>query len=181
MFLGFLLGQVLPADSLHPGGGADTAIGRFGRKNWRWLIGLVFFGIFLVVTFVPSPWKWLLVATLSIPLPVPLTHSNFFITLLPSSQARATTLSFSVVLAILAIYFGAFNADQAKNGQGSTIVDVSRSKLSLQDDAKKPITYLGYVSGYFLLLETMTGTIVFLEPKGDTPVYLLPNPSLHRK
>ncbi|WP_447860817.1 hypothetical protein [Nitrospira calida] len=83
-----------------------------------------------------------------------------------------------IFVAGMAFYYGTYNAHLARTGRDSMLVDVSRSKLSLQYDARKPVVYIGYVSGYFVLPESISGAIVFVKAKDDAPaLLLLPNPN----
>jgi hypothetical protein len=177
LLVGYILVEFFWGSALPPGGGADSPNGRFGKKHWRYLIGGYLIIIFAVAIFGPSPEKWFLVAVLVSFLSTPLTHLQIFIDIIPNPRARRSMLFLLILVAGIAFYYGTYNAHLAKSGRGSLLVDVSRSKLSLQHEPKKPVVYLGYVSGYFVLLESASGAVVFVKAKDDTPVFLLPNPN----
>lgn len=172
---GYLVSAILQEDMLPPGGGANTPIGRFGRKYWRYLVEAHLIIIFAIAIFGPSPGKWFAVAVLATPLSVLLTHLQFFIDMMPNARARGTILSMAILTAGASFYYGTYNAHLAKSGRGALVVDVSRSQLSLNYDAKKPVVYLGYVSGYFVLLESISGAVVIVKSKDDAPLFLLSN------
>lgn len=172
---GYLLAMVTPGDSLPPGGGADTPIGRFGLKYWRYLVTGHLLVIFAIILFVEVPGKWFLVAVLASLLSVVLTHLDFFIDLFPNARARGNVLTLAILVAGSAFYYGTYNASLAKSGKGELLVDAARSQLSLNHDTKKPVVYLGYVTGHFVLLESMSGAVVFVKMKDDAPMFLVPS------
>lgn len=171
----YIAGVIFQWDTLPPGGGADTPIGRFGKKYRRYLVAADLIIIIVVASFGLSPLKWFIVAALASPLSVQLTHLQFFIDMMPNARARGSILFMAIFVAGLSFYYGTYNAYLAKNGRGALVVDVSRSQLSLNYDAKKPVVYLGYVSGYFVLLESISGAVVFVRSKDDAPLFLLSN------
>jgi hypothetical protein len=177
LFVGYIVSEILSGNAIPPGVGADSSIGRFGRKHWRPLIAGLIIIIFVFAIFGPSPGKWFLIAFLVSFLAVPLTYLQFFIDLIPNPNARGSLLYILILIAGMAFFLGANNAHLAKSGRSSLLVDVSRSKLLLQHEPKKPVVYLGYVSGYFILLESTSGAVVFVKAKDDAPVFLLPNPN----
>ncbi|SRR6266513_198137 len=175
ILIGHLSYVLLQGDAFPPGAGADTAIGRFGRKYWRYILEIDLFIILAVAIFAPSPLKWMVIAGLASPLSLLFTHQEFFVELIPNTRARVSVLNLAIFLAGAAFYYGNYHAYLAKDGRSSLIVDVSRSKLPLKFDSKKPVAYLGYISGYFVLLESVSGAVVFVKEKDDAPLFLLQN------
>ncbi|MDP1734988.1 MAG: hypothetical protein Q8L44_11580 [Sulfuritalea sp.] len=176
LIAGYALAEVLRSDEVLPvGGGAETTIGRFGRKNWRYLIALQVLITVLVATYGVQPWKWFSVAFLIALMFTPFTHMEFFVSLLPNPRLRGNVIFLSLFIASTAFAYGNFHAYLAKRGEAPVSVDVVRSKLSLRFEDKKPVAYLGYVGGYFVFYETVTGSVVFVRPKDENPIFLLHN------
>lgn len=172
---GYFLNAVAVGGALPPGGGANTRIGRFGLQYWRYLVAGQLLIILAVILFVEAPFKWFLATILASLLSVVFTHLDFFIDLFPNARVRGSILFLAIFIAGSAFYYGTFNAYLAKNGKSELVIDVARSKLSLTQDAKKPVVYLGYIAGHFVLLESISGTVVFVKMKDDAPIFLVPN------
>lgn len=177
LIIGYALSELFHGDSLPPGGGADTKIGRFGRKYWRSLLAVHISVVVLIGIFGQAPEKWFVVASLASVLSVPLSHLAFFISVIPDPRIRGSVLFLLFLVAGMAFAYGRLDAHLAKTGFSPQVVDVTRSNLSLQSDKKKPVAYLGYVGGYFMLYESATGSVVIMKPKNDNAIFLLGNPN----
>ena len=161
--LGFLLSQFLLEKRLPAGGGADTAVGRFGRRNWRPLLSIVVGAVFGVALFAEeSGPKWVLLGFLVSFLTLPLTHSPTMINWIPHPTVRSWVLFNGVLIAAMAFAFGRAGANAARLGTAPLIVDVQRSNLSLTETAERPVVYLGRIGEFFALYETETGQLVLL-------------------
>lgn len=179
-FISFLIGssisQVLLRGALPPGGGANTNIGKFGRKYWRHLVALNLILIYLSAIFLSAPQKWLLVAFLVSLFSAPLSHLEFFISLIPNPSARSTILYLLLIAGGMTLFYGNYDAHLVKTGYGPQLIDVARSKLPLQSDEKNPVTYLGHVSEYLALYESATRSVILVKAKDDSPLFLFSNP-----
>jgi hypothetical protein len=168
--------EFLRGNSLAPGGGANTPIGQFGRKHWRPLIVAYLLLIVALIYLAQTPNKWLVFAFLASFLSVPLSHLDFLIVHFPNPRSRGTILYFMLLIPGLSFFYGVHDAWLAKDGRGPQIVDVARSDVPLIATPEKQVAYLGFVGGYFVLLETSTGALAFLKPKDTRPIFLLVNP-----
>lgn len=172
----FALTETIKTDLLPPGGGANTRIGRFGRKYWRHLIGLQISIIFIVALFGTSVNKWLAVAILISLFSAPLSDLSFFIRLIPKSPARRSILFLLLFTIGSAFWLGKTEAEHIKKGNGKQFLDTNRSNLSFRSDKDNPVIFLGYLGEHFAFYETFTKAVVLVKPKQNAPFYFKNNP-----
>lgn len=173
---GVLYGELMSVPHLPPGGGSASRLEVFGRKHWRGLIVLQITITALVAIFAPEPVKWFVVALLVSLLSTPLTHVEKFIDLMPNPRARSTTLFLLLLLPTISFAFGREQAFLVKTGASKQFVDIARSKLPLEGDAKTPVAYLGFLGNVYVLREAKTGQIIFVKQRDDSPLFLAPKP-----
>ena len=176
LLAGFATSQVLLSDRFPPGGGTQSRIGQLGRKHWQGLIIVNFLLVLISASFLPLPGKWFVVAVLVSFFSTPMTHLDYFIALIPNPRLRGTILYLLIITAALAFAFGNLDAHLAKTGYGKTIVDIERSKISLNTSESSLVMYLGFLGGYFVLYETTTDSLILVKEKGDAPLVLRRNP-----
>jgi len=172
---GFLISEFLHSSRLPPGGGANTAVGRFGRKHWRGLLGIQVLLIVLLSIFGQDPWQWFSVALLIGLFGTPLSHVEQVIQLLPEPRVRSAILFYLLFLPCISFAYGRLEAHVVKTGHPTNVIDVERSKLPLKEDAKHPVCYLGLVGGVYVLFESLSGQVVFVQ-QGSTTLYVTPKP-----
>ena len=63
-----------------------------------------------------------------------------------------------------------------KSGNGQLLVNTQRSGFQLINEEKHPVTYLGYLGGYFVVYEVATESVVLIKQKEQTPMVLYTNP-----
>ena len=173
MLFGYLIGM-LTTPKLEPGGGANSDIGKFGIKHWKWIVSLVFIVSVVILNFVPEPIKWVIFAAVVSTLGVGLTHIPILIELLPNPFVRARVLPLVVFLPIFAFAVGRTNAFDIKAGLPKIEVDVLRSNINMQVEANHPVAYLGYVDGCHFLYETCSGNVCIYKQNGNTVLFLNP-------
>jgi hypothetical protein len=157
-----------------PGGGKDTAIGRTGRKYWRWLLALQM-GLIVIIFFLGrEPYKWFTIAFIFSLFATPLSHLDWIIDWLPNPRLRATTLFLVLLLPCISFAIGRQEAYLIKAGYSKLVVDVSRSKRTLKDEATKPVSYLGFIGGCYILFEGKTGQIVLVKQSDNLTLFLIP-------
>lgn len=179
---GVLVAEILQSPHLPSGGGANTNLGRFGRKHWRWLVAVQVLVIMALSLFGPDRVKWFLVAFLVASLSTPLSHVESLIELLPNPKWRATSLFILLLLPGfillllpgLGFAYGRQEAFLVKTGFPARVVDVTRSKLPLSSDTKNPVSYLEFVGGIHVLYEAQSGQVVFLKQRDETPLFITP-------
>ena len=169
-----MFGEVFP-----PGGGRESAIGRALNSNRQLLAVLNLVLIFGAWVLLEAPYKWFMVTVLASNFSVALADFPFFVEMIPNHRARQTILWLALMIPGLAFYHGSDRANSAKLGQSSLVVDVARSKLKLQTSPGRPVVYLGYVGGFFVVVESSSGTVVFVKPQDDSPIFLTPNIKSH--
>jgi hypothetical protein len=166
--------QLLSARILPPGGGANTAVGRAGRRYWRFLVALVIASIVLAVLYAPEPGRWFLVALLAGSLSTPLTHVPRIIEILPNPYLRSFALLLFITLPGFSFAQGRLKAHLVKQGHAVFLVDAQRSALPPLADPAGPIVYVGYIGGTYVLRESHTGVLLLVRPKDNAPLYLRP-------
>lgn len=176
ILIGLIQGQLFWGGILPVGGGADSPVGRLGRKYWRVLLYIIS-GIALFVALMATfPQKWLIVAFLLAILGTPLGYVELFIRWIPHPSVRSTILFQAVLLAGMAFAFGRINADSAQRGLAPLVVDIQRSGISMQERPNLPVAYIGRIGDYFALYETSTSHIVILSGKKVDTLHLIKNP-----
>jgi len=106
--IGMGLSQLFFGDALPLGGGANTPIGQFGRRNWRWMIlGLVIL-IFLVFLLGTYEMKLTFIPLFLSFFSTPLTHLDVAITVFPEPRFRAAALYLAILLPALSFSLGNF-------------------------------------------------------------------------
>jgi hypothetical protein len=172
--LGMVGTQLLSARILPPGGGADTVIGRAGRRYWRVLVALVIAGIYVAVLYAQEPGKWYVVALLAGTLSIPLGYVPKIIELLPNPHLRSFLLLLFITLPTFSFAQGRLMAHFVKHGHAEMSVDAQRSALPGLADPANTIIYVGYIGGTYVLRESRTGALLLVKPKDEAPLYLLP-------
>ena len=179
LLLGTALSEVTRGDTFPPGGGANTRLGRFGHKHWRFLVAVDLLLSVVIANFGSSPFRWFIVALLVGLLSTPLSHLNLTIAYLPNPRVRASILFLLLWIPCAAFAYGRIDAHLVKSGQGPLKVDAVRSLLPVTVGEKAPITYLGRLGEYFALYEATSQSVVFVKPKDDTPLFINPRPRVH--
>jgi len=175
LLIGVALTKLFTFKELPPGGGSGSSFGQFGLKHWRILVALNLVLIVLTIVFIPSQSKWLIVAILISFLSAPMSHIEYFISAIPNSQIRATVLFLLLLLGGFAFAHGKIEAEFIKTKGARQIVDVDRSKLKLKSDNQNPVSFLGYVAGYFVLYESATENIVFIKGSDSNQMFFHEN------
>jgi hypothetical protein len=175
-FFGYGLAEFMSRD-LPSGGAANTPIGRAVNSNLRLLALLNLSAILAILVQIETPERWLCAALLTGFFNIALVGLPFFVELIPNYHARYSVLYLAIVVAGLAIYVGTYRAYDAKLGRSQVVVDVARSNLKLQTSVGRPVAYLGFLGGYFVLLESSSGTVAMIKLKDDTAIFLMPNVS----
>ena len=173
--IGLLHGE-LAAKVSPMGGGAETTIGRFGRENWEALLILLGTAVIIIPVVMDSPRKWMIVAFLLAIMSISLTHTRAVIKWLPHPRIRFIVVYSSVLFAAMAFAIGRYDADRAKQGIGSLLVDVKRSGIALNELPNKPVVYLGRLGEFFAVYETGTGHFVLLPSSKLNALSLMSNP-----
>jgi hypothetical protein len=155
-----------------PGGGNQTAVGRFGFKYWRILVAGDLALLVAVVLLVPEPNKWYLICMFLPILSTPLTHVQSIIELIPNPRVRAVVLLHVLLLPCLSFAYGRVTAISLASGDAPLYVDVERSGLPLRSDLSAPVIYLGKLGETYVFLERKTGWIALVKPKDDVPLIL---------
>lgn len=171
---GVAFSELVHAPHFPPGGGNNTAVGRFGFKHWRLLLGAQIVLAVLVAIYAPEPGKWFVVATLMSLFSTPLTHIEKVIEIFPNPRARATVLFLSLFLPTMSFAYGRQQAYLVKTGAADHFVDIERSKLPLTGDGKDQVAYLGLLGNLYVLREGKTGHIVFVKQRDDSLLFLVP-------
>jgi hypothetical protein len=117
-----------------------------------------------------------LVVFLLTPVTVPLTHLDYFITLMPNPQVRATLLGVPVFITAMAFAQGRMNAGILLRGERSLFVDVIGSGLQLQSNEDPPVSYVGHVAEFFVLYESARSRVVILNAEKVNSLVLIQNP-----
>jgi hypothetical protein len=172
---GVALSQLATGNSLPPGGGADTAIGRFGLKHWRILVAMDIVIVLAVALFLNQPEKWIVIASIVSFLSAPLTHLDAFVALIPNPRARGSILFLLIFVLGLAFATGKLQAYAITHGRAAYLVDVQSSGLQLAEKTSE-LSYVGYLSENFVLYENGTKRIVFVKGKDRNLLVLKPNP-----
>jgi hypothetical protein len=176
VIFGYAFSEINHGDLLPPGGGAETPIGRFGRRHWRLLLSLDMIAIALVGWFGPEPSRWFVMAFLMLPLATSLTHLEYFITLMPNPKVRAVMLEAPVLLAVMAFAAGRNNAFFLLRDGGPVLVDVAGSGLNLQSNKGHPVSYVGHLANFFIVYESATSHLVILRADKVDSLVLVQNP-----
>lgn len=181
MALGVIQGQLMWSEELPVGGGADSRVGRFGRKYWRPLLLLVATAALAVAVLSDAPLKWMIVATLLMILVTPVGHTAFFIKWIPHPWARFNIIAQGVFILGAAFSFGHTNADHVIAGTAPLIVDAQRSGIDAQEPAEHPVEYIGRIGEYFVLYETSTNHVLVVSGTKIDVLHLFKNPKRYGK
>ncbi|MDP8227053.1 MAG: hypothetical protein P9L89_05385 [Candidatus Celaenobacter polaris] len=172
---GVALSQLVTGNSLPPGGGADTAIGRFGLKHWRFLVAIDIIIILAVALFLKRPEKWIVIPVFVSFLSTPLTHLDAFVSLIPNPRARGSILFLLIFVLGLAFATGKLQAYAITHGRAAYLVDIQSSGIQLDVDASG-LSYVGYLADNFILYENATRRIMFVKGTDKNMFVLEPNP-----
>lgn len=174
---GFIIFQLVAGNSMPPGGGASTSIGRFGLRHWRILVVADIFIIIVVALLIDNPVKWMIIAGLVSLLSIPLTHLDAFVTLIPNPRARSSILFLLIFVLGYAFATGKLQAQEVTQGRAAYLVDVQLFGIKLNVDAARGLSYVGYLADNFILYENATKKIVFVKAKDRNLFVLKPNPN----
>lgn len=170
---GAVMSDVSAGHRLPPGGGVGSPISNFGFQYWRAIFALLILMIVLVVLYMPESVKWHLAIFLSLPFYLPFFHMEAVVKAVPSTKARSTIAMAFILLPGLAFAIGRDKAYQVKTGNSALLVDAARSNLPLLSDSKNPLAYMGLLGETYLIFESKTNTIVLIQKKADSPLFLL--------
>lgn len=175
LLIGVALAKLFTFKELPPGGASDSGFRQFGLKHWRILVALNLVLIVLIIVFVPYESKWIVIASLISLLSVPICHLEYFISAIPNSKIRATILFLLLLLGGIAFAHGKIEAELIKTKGARQVVDVDRSKLKLKSNNQNPVSFLGYLAGYFVLYESATQNIVFIKGSDSIQIFFHEN------
>ena len=147
------------------------------RRFERWIGLLLLVAIFSVSFFVDSPWKWMAVTELVMILGMPALYWTPIVQLCPSRPVRTFVFAFATSALGLSFTWGAMSANMIMSGHAALLVDMQRSHLDLGEAPMHPLEYIGRVGDYFFLFETKSQTLIFVKPKDNALLALVPNPS----
>ncbi len=171
---GVLISELTTRHRLPPGGGQGSRISNVGFKYWRYFLSLIAIVMVVAAIFIPEhPMKWLFLPVLVVPFATALTHLDFVIDMFPNPRVRATVLFLALVLPSGAFYFGKSDAFSIKSGLVVRVIDVERSKLPLNSDAKSPVMLMGLLGQTYVLYESKSKTVVLIKQKEDLPLFLV--------
>jgi hypothetical protein len=159
-------------DRLPAGGGAETRLGRFGRRHWRGLLSLNTGAIVLIAIFGPEPRKWFIVIFMLIPYGTTLSNVEWIIDVIPSPRMRGTLLHMLITLPAFAFASGRYDAYSAVAQWSAPTVEVERSGLPLISDISAPVLYLGLLGETYVLRETKTGKTALVKRSDSAPLFL---------
>lgn len=174
VIIGMALSNLTTGDIFPPGGGADTSIGKFGRKHWRWLFLALAILIGCVLLFAPYEIKLTVTPLFLSVFAIPLGGNKILIDLMPNDRFRHAVISLSVLIPAYAFCAGNLEANIFKSGYGKYQVDLARTKISFQADENHRVIYIGYLSGSFIFYEQQSAGIVVVKQKDDVPIFLKP-------
>ena len=167
--IGVLVGQfIAPGSSLPPGGGKNTALGRFLNKNIGKLLALFLFinlAVFLYLDFIGSPEKWhILVPLIAILTYFPLKSSDLLRNELKSDEVRSVAIFVLSALIPFAYGRGVINANNILTGKIFLYQNIDTP--SVQDDsAVEPsarLRYLGKLNDRFIFFDPVKKATVFV-------------------
>lgn len=167
--------EVVRGESLPPGGGADTKVGRFGLKHWRVIVAADIVLVLAVALFGTQPGKWMVVAFLISYLGTPLSHLDVFINLIPNPRARGIILFLLIFVLGGAFAFGKQEAHTITSGHAAYLFDLQSSGLQLPA-GMDGLSYVGYLGENFVLYENSTKRVIFVKGKDRDLLVLKPNP-----
>jgi hypothetical protein len=173
LLLGAALSQLLLLRILPAGGGANSRLGQAGRRYWHLLVALILMMVWISIHVLPEPGRWYVGALLISLLGIPLSHLPYLVRLVPSPSLRGFILLQLLAIPAIAYAEGRFEAYFIWRDSSRLMLDVPRSGLSLQYDAKNPVIFIGRLGDYFVFGETLTHTIVITQPKDAAPPYFL--------
>ncbi|OGP75448.1 MAG: hypothetical protein A2Y80_00200 [Deltaproteobacteria bacterium RBG_13_58_19] len=178
LLIGHLLGMAFLGDVLPPGGGADTSIGRFGRKYWKYLVGIVLILIIIINRMIQNPNKWFIIAVLIGNLSLILTHLDFFIQLIPNPQARSSILVLLFLIMGISHAEGRVEGARIIEGKAKYIIDLQQSKLDGKLSGDYIVAFVGLAGSRYILFGTQTKRIFIVNAKDTELIVLAPNPAL---
>lgn len=158
--VGAVLGEVLTSD-LKPGGGGDTVIGRWLRKNERLLI-VVFAGIFIAVLFSDWVHRWLVLSVfLAGPVYLRLKTSSLLSKEIPSDGARSVIIFLLILLGPFALTRGTQVAHAVIDGSKYQAV---RSDLPVKEPLDRalmpvPFRFLGKLGDRFAVYDPVQNRV----------------------
>jgi hypothetical protein len=162
--------HLLLSDVLPPGGGAESSLGRAGRKYWRPTLALLGAAIVVTVLYAPEPNKWLLFALLVSTLSTPLAHLPRFIELLPNPHVRSFVLLLVVALPALSFAQARLRAHAVVHQGAELRVDLARSALPVPGVPSSAPDYLGHLGGMHVLREPSSGVLMLVKQNESAPL-----------
>jgi hypothetical protein len=167
--IGVLIGQfIAPGSSLPPGGGKNTALGRFlDKKIGKIFILFLFVGVcaFIFFDFIGSREKWTILAiVVAFVIYLPLKSSDVLRNELKSDEVRSAAIFIVSALVPFAYVRGAMNAQDILTGKNFLYQNIDPP--SVQDDsAAEPsarLRYLGKLNDRFIFFDPVKEATVFV-------------------
>lgn len=143
------------------------------HRHWRALTFLALVAIGLILRFAPEPIRWFLIAPLIVfALATSFTHLN--LSFIPALNPVVIVLTLGI--ATYSFAQGREDAYDVLNGQGTLLVDVVGSGLQLKSDPAHPVSYVGFISNFFVLYDSEQSEVVFLNAQKINSLALIKNP-----
>lgn len=124
------------------------------------------------------PLLWLLLVFLLFPVTFIAVDSEYLKNVFPSLYARHIAVGFFIMLPVMAGAFAALNAEAVKRGVAKKIVVRTGIAANVSAQDGKPVMYVGFLSGTYVLYETSTRRVVIVKQSDSEPIVFEPNPYL---
>ena len=167
--IGVLIGQfIAPGSSLPPGGGKNTALGRFLNKPiGKIFVLFLFVGVTILVflEFISSPQRWIVLAVfIAFIVYLPLKSSDIFRNELKSDEVRSAAIFIISALVPFAYARGAINAQNILTGKNFLYQNIDLPSVQ-NDSAVEPsarLRYLGKLNDRFIFFDPVKEATVFV-------------------
>lgn len=174
---GFLTGFLVQLANLALFDFKSSTVQRSGFIKWvseNWNLIAIFgvFGVFVCLQAVGGMLGWMLAAPCILPFAIALADRAPIQSYVPSSVHRRWLLMFLAILPFLVVARGLENAGLIKDGKGRMIVEKVGVASSLAAVDEKPLFYVGFVGGTFVIYETLTKNIVLAKQSDSTILFL---------
>lgn len=154
----------------------------WAARNGNRIKMLCAFGAVITFGLTPEyPLLWLLLLILLFPMLFVVVDSEYLKDLIPSSSTRHLAVGFFVMLPLIAGGFAAINAETVKRGLAKKIVVKTGIAANVSSAVGKPVMYVGFLSGTYVLYETSTRRVVILKQSDSEPLVFEPNPYLDQR